>query len=69
MDSGVDKRKQRGFVPQYNKVGGYNSTGDLTNKQDSVTMAPYREAPTGGNSGGYAKQPNVKLDSDSDDRD
>lgn len=53
----VDNRKQKGFVPQYGP-GAYKGFGQESSR--SVQKAGSKEAPTGGNSGGFAKQPSME---------
>lgn len=52
----VDNRKQKGFVPQYGP-GAYKGFGQDSSR--SVQKPGSKEAPTGGNSGGFAKQPSI----------
>lgn len=52
----VDGRKQRGFVPQYSP-GSYKGFGQDSSR--STQKPGSKEAPTGANQGGYAKQPNI----------
>lgn len=53
----VDGRKQRGFVPQYGP-GAYKGFGEDSSR--SVQKPGAKEAPTGGDPGGFAKQPSIR---------